>query len=326
MTGSSELPRRHLGRSGIEVSVVGLGGNTFGPPRLDEAMTTRVIAAALDSGVNFVDTAIVYGGGESEVLIGRALQGRRDEMVVATKCNFFGASDLPVVDRIRQQAEESLRKLATDRIDLLQIHFPAEDVAPEELLTGLDRLVRDGKVRAIGACNYAGWRLAESAVLARELGTATFVSVQNYHHLLARPSASEVLPFCRRHGLGFLPYHPLAGGFLTGKYRRGQPPPEGTRGAAGSPIVTAMSTEANWDTLDRLGAFAREQGRTVGELAIAWLLSTDVISSVIAGVSNPEQLAANVAAARWQLEDGDIRAVDAILGGYWDDPERPPYA
>lgn len=326
MTGSSGLPRRQLGRSGIEVSVVGLGGNTFGPPRLDEAETTRVIAAALDLGVNFVDTAIVYGSGASEVLIGRALGRRRDEMVIATKCNFFGPSDLPGAERIRQQAEESLSKLGTDRIDLLQIHFPADDVPAEEILNGLDRLVREGKVRAIGACNYAGWRLAESAVLARELGTETFVSVQNYHHLLARPSAAEVLPFCRRHGLGFLPYHPLAGGFLTGKYRRGEPPPEGTRGAAGSPIVTAMSTESSWDALDRLEAFAREHERTVGELAIAWLLSTDVISSVIAGVSNPDQLAANVAAAGWQLEEDDVRAVDAIVGGAWDDPERPPYA
>lgn len=320
-----ELRRRRLGRTGIEVSVVGLGGNTFGPPRLDEEATRRVIAAALDLGVNFIDTANVYGQGRSEELIGQALGSRRAEAVIATKCNFFDLGDERPAARVRRHAEASLRALGTDWIDLLQVHFPADHVAAEDLLGALDGLRAQGKVRAIGACNYAGWRLAEAEHVAGALGTTGFATVQNYHHVLARPSAAEVLPFCRRFGLGFLPYHPLAGGFLTGKYRRGEPPPPGTRGAAGSPIIGAMSTSESWDRLERLEALADDLGHSVGELAIAWLLADASIPSVIAGVSNADQLEANVAAAAWELRPEDVAAVEAAAGIPTVDPERPPY-
>lgn len=320
------LARRPLGRSGIEVSCVGLGGNTFGPPRLDQDATTAVVRAALDAGVNFIDTAIVYGEGWSETFVGRAVHGQRDEMVLATKCNFFNLGEQSPADRVRAQAHESLRKLDTDRIDLLQVHFPSDEVPVEELMGVLDEMMRAGIVRAVGVCNYASWRLAEAQCAALRAGTTAFVTVQNHHSLLARESEPEVLPYCRRHGIGFLPYHPLAGGFLTGKYRPGEPPPPGTRGAAGSPIVTSMSTEQNWQLLDRLERFAEARGRTPGELAIAWLLADQAVSSVIAGVSNPGQLQANVAAAGWTLDEADLVELDEVLApGRRIGPERPPY-
>lgn len=320
------LARRPLGRSGIEVSSIGLGGNTFGPPRLDQEATTSVVRAALDAGVNFLDTAIVYGEGWSETFVGRALHGRRDEMVLATKCNFFNLGEQSPADRVRAQAHESLRKLDTDRIDLLQVHFPSDEVPVEELLGVLDETVREGIVRAVGVCNYASWRLAEAQCAALLAGTTAFVTVQNHHSLLARESEPEVLPYCRRNGIGFLPYHPLAGGFLTGKYRQGQPPPPGTRGAAGSPIVTSMRTEQNWQLLDQLERFAGARGRALGELAIAWLLADQAVSSVIAGVSNPQQLQANIAAATWSLDEAELAELDEILpAGRRIGPERPPY-
>lgn len=320
------LGRRPLGRSGIEVSSVGLGGNTFGPPRLDQDATTSVVRAALDAGVNFVDTAIVYGEGWSESFIGRALHGRRDEMVLATKCNFFHLGEQSPADHVRAQVRESLGKLDTDRIDLLQVHFPSDEVPVEELLGVLDELVRDGMVRAVGACNYASWRLAEAQCAAHELGTTTFVTVQNHHNLLARESDPEVLPYCRRNGIGFLPYHPLAGGFLTGKYRAGERPPAGTRGAAGSPIVASMRSEQNWQLLDQLEGFAAARGRAPGELAIAWLLADAAVSSVIAGVSNPQQLQANIAAATWVLSETELLELAEILVPVRrTGPERPPY-
>src|SRR5882757_3403819 len=319
-------PRR-LGTSDLTVSAVGLGGNTFGPPRLDEPATRRVLHTALDLGINFVDTANVYGQGHSEQFIGRALGRRRDEMVIATKFNLLHVGTESVSDRIRAHAEQSLRQLGTDRIDLYQLHLPEPGVPAEEILTALDQLVAAGKVRALGACNYSAWRLAEAAHVASELGTARFVSVQNYHHLLARQATAEVLPFCAEYELSLLPYHPLAGGFLTGKYRLGEPPPPGSRGAAGSGIVTVMDTERNHRTLAELIRFAEQRGRTVGELAIAWLLANPLVGSVITGVSTPEQLRANVAASEWQLTGEDIREVTALLDKQdtVPDPERPPY-
>lgn len=327
-TGRDVAPhRRRLGSSELSVSAVGLGGNTFGPPRLDESATKRVVDAALDLGVNFVDTANIYGQGHSEQFLGRALARRRDQVLIATKFNLLDLGTESVGDRIRAHAEGSLRRLGTDRIDLYQLHLPDPGVRAEDVLTALDGLVTAGKVRALGACNYSAWRLAEAAHVAGALGTARFVSVQNYHHLLARQAVAEVLPFCAEYGLSLLPYHPLGGGFLTGKYRPGEPPPPGSRGAAGSGIITVMDTERNHRALAELTAFARERGRSIGELAIAWLLANPLIGSVIAGVSTPEQLAANVAGAGWQLTKEDLDEVTAVLDRHETliDPEQPPY-
>jgi aryl-alcohol dehydrogenase-like predicted oxidoreductase len=207
---SNALRTRTLGSSDLLVSEVGLGGNTFGPPRLDEDQTARVLDAALDMGVNFVDTAILYGGGKSEEFIASGLGSRRDRMVIATKFNLIGLDNQTASDRIISHAEESLRKLRTDRIDLLQIHQPNPATSAHEILSALDTLVTAGKVRAIGASNYSSWRLAEAALVARELGSATFVSVQNYMHLFARQSEPEVIPFCAEFGLSMLPYRPVA--------------------------------------------------------------------------------------------------------------------
>jgi aryl-alcohol dehydrogenase-like predicted oxidoreductase len=321
------MPHRRLGSSDIEVSVVGLGGNTFGPPRLDESQTKRVIDAAFDLGVNFVDTANIYGQGFSEEFLGKALVGRRDEIVLATKFRLQDIGDRRVSDYIISQAEESLRKLQTDRIDLLQVHFPNPAIPAEELLQATNALVETGKVRLIGACNYASWRLAESAFVASTGSMASFQTVQNYYHLFARQTEAEVSPFCEQYGVSILPYHPLAGGFLTGKYRLGEDPPPGTRGAKPGGIVDLMRTDDNWGRLALLEKFAAERDRRVNELAIAWLIANPLVASVIAGVSSPEQLAANTAAAGWLLTSEELAQIDSITVGEGGvpTPERYPY-
>ena len=222
---------RHLGRSSLRVSAVRLGGNTFGPPRIDQAATTRVIHAAMDLGINFVDTALTYTRGDSETYIGEALQGRREQMIVATKFHLRALAGSTVRERILQHAHLSLRRLQTDYLDLYQIHFPHPAVPADEILRALDDLVRAGKVREVGCCNYASWRVAEAVFTARTLGTKPFVAVQNLYNLLSRQVEEELLPFCTAYGIGLVPYWPLAAGFLTGKYRPGEAPPAGSRGA-----------------------------------------------------------------------------------------------
>ncbi|MGK5171602.1 aldo/keto reductase [Geodermatophilus sp. CPCC 205761] len=320
------LPRRRLGTSDLTVSVCGLGGNVFGPPRLDAAATREVIAAALDLGVDLVDTADVYGQGRSEALVGAALGARRDRMVIATKFNLRRLDDAPVAAHVRRAAEASLRRLGTDRIDLYQLHFPPDGVDPAELLDVLDDLVREGKVRALGICNAGAWRVSEANHLANARGRQAFATVQDYYHLLARGLEAEVLPYARRTGVGVLPYHPLAGGFLTGKYRQGAPRPAGTRGAAGSGIVDTMDVPAHHATLDRLRALAGRLGRPLSELALAWLAGRPGVASVIAGVSSVAQLRSNVAGCSWQLDPAVVAELDAITApaGVWS-PERLPY-
>jgi aryl-alcohol dehydrogenase-like predicted oxidoreductase len=320
--------KRRLGRSDLYVSEVGIGANTFGPPRLDKEESRRVVHAALDLGVNFVDTALVYGKGQSEEFLGSALASRRDEMVIATKFNFSVPDDGSIGERIIAQAELSLHKLQTDRIDLYQIHTPYAQAPPEEILAALQTLVEAGKVIAIGACNYASWRLAEAASIAQAHDLSGYVTVQNYYNLLDRGIESEIMPWCEEYGASILPYHPLAGGFLTGKYRDGQPAPAGTRGAAGSAIVKHVSTKRNYATLHELELFCAEAGHSVGELAVAWLLTHSTVGSVITGVSNPDQLEANVKASGWKLTDEEKQKVDLILtefAGPPSNPERPPY-
>ena len=317
------MQQRALGTSGLSVSVVGLGGNTFGPPRIDEATTVKVIHAALDLGVNFVDTAIVYGQGESERYIATALKDRRDEMVLATKFHFMGLGEQKPADRIRSQVEESLQKLGTDRIDLYQIHMPAPEVSAAEILGALAELVAEGKVLAIGCSNYTSWRLVESWYDAKRLGLLPFATIQNHYSLLNRQCEQELVSACRAYDVGLIPYHPLAGGVLTGKYRKGEPPPPGTRGAAGSPIVTKMSSDRNWEIVRALEDYAADHGHTIGELAIAWLVANDVVTSVIAGVSNVEQLEANAAGGAWELTEAEKAEVDALSATGLEEPVEP---
>ncbi len=319
------LPRRSLGADGPDVALLGLGGNVFGPPRLDLTATRRVVDAAADLGVDLVDTANVYNGGDSESFLGEVLAGRRDRWVVATKFNLRGL-DGDVAAHVRTQLEASLRRLRTDRVDLYQLHHaPADEIDMPLVLEVLDSLVREGRVRAIGASNFGAWRLAECAALCRENGWTPFATVQDYWHLLARGIETEVVPYAARTGIGVIPFHPLGGGYLTGKYEPGVPRPAGTRGAAGSGIVDALDAPDIHARVVALQGVAREHGRTVGELAIAWLANQPVVSTVIAGASDPQQVALNVAGASWVLDEDTLGAVEAIVPAPLG-PETLPYA
>lgn len=308
---------RTLGTSDLTISAVGLGGNVFGPPRLDEQTSIKNIHYAQELGVNFIDTAAIYGQGHSETFVGSATHDRRDKFVLATKFHLLklGAGETPQA-RIRAHCETSLKKLRTDYIDLLQIHFVTPGIAQQDILQELDKLVEEGKVRYLGACNYSGWRMRDTLHISEQQNLAKFVSCQNHYNLLRRHVELETLPFCQAFNFGFLPYFPLSGGFLSGKYRPGQPAPEGTRGAQGSPIIKNSRTDRNEAVLAKLEAFAKDQGHSVLELAIAWLLSNPIVTSVIAGTSSKEQIAQNVAAESWRLSAEEKTAVDAIAA--WD--------
>ena len=297
----------------LDVSLVGLGCNNFGG-RLDAEATARVVDAAIEAGVTFLDTADVYGGTRSEEFLGRAIAGRRDAVVIATK---FGhkVDDQHQGARpeyVRQAAEDSLRRLGTDRIDLYQLHRPDDETPIAETLAALDGLVQAGKVREIGCSNFSADQLREArAAIAG--GAARFVSVQNEYSLFHRAPEAEVLPECERDGLAFLPYFPLANGLLTGKYRQGQPFPEGTRiqpGRRGGDLLS----EANLAAVEALTLFAEARGHTLLELAFSWLCRQPAVASVIAGATSPEQVRANAAAAGWRLTEADLAEVNAILG------------
>jgi len=304
---------RNLGDTGLKVSEVGLGCNNFGM-RVDASGTAAVVAAALDGGINFFDTADYYGHSQSEVYLGQALGKRRQEVIIATK---FG---LPMGDSpldkgasrryIMQAVEASLQRLNTDYIDLYQIHFPDPDTPIQETLAALDDLVHQGKVRYLGCSNFSGWQLADADWTAAAFGYAAFVSAQNQYSLLDRRAEREVIPACEHFGLGLLPYFPLASGLLTGKYRRGQPPPEGTRLSNPSPAVTTALSDANFDVVEALTRFAEERGHNLLELALCWLLSQPVVSSVIAGATAPEQVTGNISAAlNWRLTEEEMQVV-----------------
>jgi aryl-alcohol dehydrogenase-like predicted oxidoreductase len=307
---------RRLGDSGLKVSEIGLGCNNFGM-RIDEAQTTAVVEAALAAGITFFDTADVYGGTQSEVMLGKALGSKRHDIVLATKFGIpLGASPYSRGGSRRyvvRAVEASLTRLGTDHVDLLQMHMPDPETPLEETLRALDDLITAGKVRYIGNSNYAGWQIADADWTARAAHFARFVSAQNNYSLLERNVAREVLPACERFGLGFLPYLPLASGLLTGKYRRAAAPPEGTRLAAmGARAARAMS-DRNFDRVEALEAWARERGHTILELAFAWLLGQPVVSSVIAGATSPEQVAANAATAARRLTPAEVAEVTALV-------------
>jgi aryl-alcohol dehydrogenase-like predicted oxidoreductase len=303
---------RQLGNSGLSVSVVGLGCNNFGGSfggKLDLEGTRAVVDAAIDGGVNLLDTSNSYGDrGGSETLLGEVLKGRRDQVVLATK---FG-SDMgegPDVARasrwyVKRAVEASLRRLQTDHIDLYQLHRPDGITPVEETLAALDDLVRDGKVLYIGSSNLAAWQIVEADWVARTTGKSRFISAQSHYSLLERRAEDELLPACEKVGVGFLPFFPLANGLLTGKYRKDQDRPAGTR-MEGRDI-----SPRTWEKLEKLFAFADERGHSILELAFAGLLASPAVSSVIAGATSPEQVKANVAAADWELTREDR---DALL-------------
>jgi aryl-alcohol dehydrogenase-like predicted oxidoreductase len=307
------MKTRRLGNSGLKVSEVGLGCNNFGM-RIDAAQTQAVIDAAIEAGINFFDTADVYGGSKSEEFLGRAIGKRRHEVIVASKFG-MGQGERQGGSRrwIMQACEASLRRLGTDYIDLYQMHRYDPETPLDETLRALDDLVSQGKVRYLGNSNYMGFQIADAAWTAKAAGYVPFVSAQNQFSLMERRVEHEVLPACDRFGLGFLPFFPLASGLLTGKYRRGEAPPEGTRLAAWGPRGAQALSEKNFEKVEKLEAWAGERGHTVLDLAFAWLLGHPTVSSVIAGATSPEQARSNAATAEWALTPEEVKAVGELI-------------
>ncbi len=308
----ADLPTRALGDSGLDVSVVGLGCNNFGR-RVDLAGTRAVVDAAIAEGVTFFDTADIYGGsGASEELLGEVLQGRRDEVILATKFGMdMGDGKGPRGSRgyIRAAAEASLARLRTDVIDFYWYHQPDGVTPVGETLEALHELVGEGKIRGIGASNFSAQQLEEADAYASEHEITRFSALQNQYSLLVREAEREVLPACERLGIGFVPFFPLASGLLTGKYRRGEPGPEGARLSGRDQIAT----EEQFELIDALQNYADQRGLALIEVAIGALLARDAVSSVIAGATRPEQVRANAAAAKWNPSEDDLRALRALL-------------
>lgn len=317
---TADMRYRQVGTSGLTVSVVGVGCNNFGW-RIDAAAVAEVVGAALDAGVNLFDTAAMYGQppGASEELLGRALGSRREEAVIATKfgARFPGLAD---VERgtggsrrhIRLAVERSLRRLATEWIDLYQLHMPDPTTPVEETLSALDDLVREGKVRYAGCSNFAAWQVADADWTARHHGWSRFISAQNQYSLLEREAEAELVPACLHLGVGLLPYFPLASGLLTGKYRRDTPAPEGTR-MAGQRWAGRLA-EAPWDLIEALEGFGEKRGMGLLDVAIGGLAARPAVTSVIAGATTAAQVRANVAAGSWVPSPEDAAELDELLG------------
>lgn len=307
---------RQLGKSGVRVSVIGIGTNRFGNERVTQAEVNRVLDAALDLGINHLDSANIYTGGRSEETLGEGLKGRREKFVLATKYamkagdgpNEHGASRYHLYHAV----EDSLRRLQTDHIDLYYVHRWDDHTPLEEMMRGLDDLVQAGKLRYIGASNFLAWQLARANMLSEFRGWSPFVVIQSHYHMLEREVERELLPFCRSQGVGLVPYFPLAGGFLTGKYQRGQPAPAGSRGESNSYVQKYM-TDENYTRIERLSAWAAERGRGLNELAQAWLLAHLEVSTVISGATSLEQLQANARAADWVLTETDMEEIRQLL-------------
>jgi aryl-alcohol dehydrogenase-like predicted oxidoreductase len=296
---------------GLTVSVVGVGCNQFGY-RVDSDGTRAIVDAALDAGITFFDTAETYGGGESEVFLGRALQGRRDRAVIATKFGWGrGRDDNSVArghpDYVRSAIDGSLERLGVDYVDLYYYHRPDGVTPVEETLGAMDELVRAGKVRFIGSSNFSAEQVDEAERASSSWGYSRFVAAQNRYSLLDRNVERELSPVCERLGIGLIPYFPLESGLLTGKYRRGEPAPEGTRLAGRLDVP-----DEQWARVEALEAFGRERGRSLLEVAIAGLAAETAVASVISGATKPEQARANAAAGDWELTSEERDALRAI--------------
>jgi aryl-alcohol dehydrogenase-like predicted oxidoreductase len=313
---------RTIGRSALKTSVISIGGDTFGRD-IEEKDAVNVIHYALDNGINYIDTADVYGrgGGRSEEIIGKAVKGRRDKVLIATKFGvavgegsqqFASKDGLGAPDYITKAVEASLRRLNTDYIDLYQFHMPDPTTPIEDTLRTMDSLVKAGKVRYIGGSNLPAWELNEAMWVSKAAGLNSFVSVQPRYNLLDRHCEEELVPCCRAYRVGLIPWYPLAGGFLTGKYRRGQPLPPGTRFGGNPDFYAWLLSDTNFNVLEKLTAFAARRGHTAAELAIGWLVSHPFVSTVIAGVTKTTQVSANIAAASWQLTADEMKEIDAI--------------
>lgn len=309
---------RQLGRSGLRVSVVALGGNTFGPA-VDAQRTADILAAARDHGINAVDTADIYNSGLSEEYVGKAITENRHDWVVMTKFtspmrDAQFKSNNSSLGYMRRAVEASLRRLNTDYIDVYQVHQWDSSTPVEETMAGLNDLVREGKVNYVGISNWPSWAVAEANLLAKQHGWAPIVSSQPRYNVIDRAIETEHVPMCLRYGVGLIPWSPLAGGFLTGKHRRGEEPAADTRMAT-SAWARAVLTERNWDRLERLQSFAAQRGITMTQLAIGWLTAQPVVSTIITGATRPEQAVENAVAAEVSLSADDIAAIDAAFEG-----------
>lgn len=305
----SSVELRRLGSSGLTVSLAGLGCNNFGM-RLDQEQASAVVEAAIDAGVTFFDTARSYGEGRSEEMLGTALKRRREDVVIATKFGSAGIENRASRAELRRSLEASLRALDTDYIDLLQLHFPDPKTPIAETLDALDDVVRSGKVRYIGCSNFSGWMISDAAWTARTRAVEPFVSVQNQWSLLERDIEREVTTAAEHFGLGVLPYFPLASGLLTGKVLPGQAPPAGSRLA--SARFGTLVTEANVAKVERLRDWAGTRGWSVGRLALSWLASHEVVASVIAGATSPQQVRENADSTHADLTPADLAEVAAL--------------
>jgi aryl-alcohol dehydrogenase-like predicted oxidoreductase len=306
------MERRRIGA--LEVSVVGLGCNNFGM-RLDADASRAVVDAALDAGIDYFDTAESYGGGRSEEFLGAAIAGRRDQVVVATKWGGRGSPDRygsPAA--VRTALAGSLSRLRVEHVDHYQLHRPDPDVPLAETLGALAELRAEGKVREIGCSNFDAGQLDSAAEVAGELGIPPFASVQNRYSLLTRdPERDGVLAACARHDLAFVPFFPLESGVLTGKYRAGEPAPEGTRLAAWGDRAGAFMDDERMDQVEKLTSWAAERDHTILDLAMSWLVTNRQIASVICGATSPDQVRSNVEASRWALTDADRGDIERVL-------------
>ena len=307
---------RNLGNSGLKVSLVGLGCNNFGG-RIDLEGSRKVIHKALDLGINLLDTADVYANrGGSETVLGQVLGDRRKDIVLATK---YG-QPMDEAGRLRggsrryimSAVEASLKRLKTDWIDLYQMHRYDPATPIDETLRALDDLIHQGKVRYIGSSNFTAWQVVDAQWTAKHLGLNRFIACQDELSLLVREAERELIPAMKAHGLGLLPYFPLASGMLTGKYKRGAPQPAGARLSYMPDLAERYFTDANWARVDKLEAFCAARGKTMVELAFSWLGAQAAVSSVIAGATKPEQIEQNIAAASWALSTDDLAEIDRI--------------
>jgi aryl-alcohol dehydrogenase-like predicted oxidoreductase len=314
---------RNIGKSGLKVSTVGIGGNRFGHSKMPQEEVNRVISRAQELGINFIDTANTYTQSQSETTIGNALKGSWDHFIVATKFTHHVA-DLPQEIpnhsgasryHIMEAAEGSLRRLQHDHIDLYYVHDWDDETPIEETLRALDDLIRMGKVRYIAASNFASWQLAHANLLAEVRGWTAFIAVQNHHNMFERADEREMLPYCLAHQVGYVPYFPLASGFLTGKYKRNQPFPEGSRFDDMKKAGRRIPYDDDWhyDRIEALETWAEKQGHSMVELAIAWLLAKPQVPTVISGVTKVDQLESNAHAAGWKLSHQDVEEVNQIL-------------
>lgn len=307
---------RNLGNSGIKVSVIGLGGNNFGS-RVGEEESIAIIRRALELDINYIDTSNWYGQkGLSETYIGKAIKDKRERVVIATKFGFpmgdgpneQGGSRYHIIEAVNG----SLKRLNTDYIDLYQFHRPDPGTPLQETLEALTTLIKEGKVRYAGCCNFPAWQLSDAMWTAKVNHLVQFVTTQPRYNLLERDIEQELVPCCQKHGIGVIPWAPLAGGFLSGKYKKGEIAPPGSRMTWGT--YRNYYTQENFDKLDKLSTFAEERGHTLLELAIGWLISHPWISSAILGATKSEQVSTNVSSSNWKLTPDEVNLINQIVG------------